>query len=312
MLNVIVQSKTSITPSIAKFELVSADQQTLPAWTPGAHIELHLANGLLRQYSLCGEATASHYEIAVLKEESGRGGSAYLHDSVQVGDELTISEPKNHFPLDSADTKRLFFAAGIGVTPILAMAETTAPESFEFVMCAKSAENTPYLQRIEALSHQHLHFSAQEKNRIDIAAYLKAKETTSAIYVCGPQAFIDDVLASAKQLGWPESLLHREYFSLSSDPAEVTESGTFEVEIKSTGDVLKVSEDKSMLEVLEDNGVFLPVACEQGVCGTCVTTVLSGTPDHRDVYLTDDEKASGKLITPCCSRANSARLVLDL
>lgn len=313
MINVKVISKTRLTSSVTKFVLAHPNEMALPSWTPGAHIEIELPNGMLRQYSLCGTPSAKEYEIAVLNELDGRGGSRYLHQQVQPGDVLPVSEPKNHFELHPSSCSCLFFAAGIGVTPILTMAEACqlSGRDFDFFMCAKTIKDTPYIGRISELQNAVVHSSQSSGARLDIREVLSSKDRNSEVYVCGPQAFIDDVLTFAQQLGWSTHNLHREYFGLQSS-ADKTDSATFSIEIKSTGDVFEVTPEQTVLEVLEENDIFVPVACEEGVCGTCVTNIVEGVPEHLDVFLTDEEKAAGQCFTPCCSRAQSSKLVLDL
>ena len=316
MLNVKVAQKQSLTEDIVRVKLISADNTPLPAWEPGAHIELHLANGLLRQYSLCGKSTAEYYEIAILREKDSRGGSAFIHEQLQMFDELLISEPRNHFPFrgQSQDETSIFLAAGIGITPILPMAEWCVANNlpFEMSVCASTYSTLPYIDRINVLPGTRCYLSQESQSgRLNIREYLAGKPTTMPIYVCGPQRFIDEVTDSAKDLGWDDKPINREYFSFDNSHNE-KEAKAFDVEIKSTSQIIHIPADKTILNTLEDHGIFLPVACEEGVCGTCVTKVLEGQVDHRDVFFNDEERASGELITPCCSRAKSSKLILDL
>ena len=301
---------------ICSFELVADDGKALPAFTAGAHIDVHVGPGLIRQYSLCNDpADTASYRIAVLREPASRGGSSAMHAQVKAGDRLTVSEPKNHFPLVPA-AHSLLVAGGIGVTPIMAMATTLHREgsAFELHYCGRSASRmafvdelskSPFADRVQV----HTDDGAAEQ-LFDAKQLLTSAHEASHLYVCGPAGFMDHVLDTARQLGWPEDRLHREYFA---GTVTTTDSDApFTVRIASTGLELTVPADQRVIDVLAANGVDVPVSCESGVCGTCLTRVLEGAPDHRDSYLTDDERQANDQFTPCCSRACSPLLVLDL
>ena len=315
MIDVKVINRTQLTPQVISLQLASKDTGVLPKYEAGAHIDVHLPNELIRQYSLCGAMDAAHYEIAVLNDPNSRGGSKAVHE-INVGDTLKISEPKNHFPLESGAKKTLLFAAGIGITPILAMAEKLAAsqQDFELHFCARDQDQTPYFERISQSAwadQAHFHFTqGDSNNRLNVSPLLEKIQADSHLYVCGPVSFMEDIIAKAQQAGWLNENLHREYFSAA--PIDHSADQSFEVVINSSGQVLKVPADCSILNVLEDNDIFIPVACEEGVCGTCVTGLLEGEADHKDVFLTDQEKQQMNKITPCCSRSRSPRLVLDL
>ncbi|MGO4892707.1 PDR/VanB family oxidoreductase [Flavobacterium sp. W21_SRS_FM6] len=313
MIHVTVSEKSVLSDRICRLLLCAANGQELPKATPGAHIDVHLPNGLVRQYSLCNEAKRNGYEIAVLNEPQGRGGSAYIHENLTIGDSLQISEPKNLFPLDSSARRTILIAAGVGITPILSMAEHLLQTGADFTLhyCTKTPEQTAYLQRIThsgLAKFSHFHFS--QNGRVNLAQVITAPQDDLHVYVCGPNAFNDAVIECAISKNWQGSNIHREYFSAA--PIDHSSDGSFEIEINSTGDVFNVPANESMLEVLEDRGFFIPVACEQGVCGTCITGLLSGEAEHKDVFMTHDEHSKMNKITPCCSRAKSKRLVLDL
>lgn len=313
MINVTVIEKSALSERICRLRLQAVDNTPLPAATPGAHIDVQLANGMIRQYSLCQAVGTAYYEIAVLNEPTGRGGSQYLHSQVNVGDVLQISAPKNLFPLAAAAQKTLLLAAGVGITPILSMAEALAAQGADFCLhyCAKSPEQTAFKQRIETTigAKTQFHFS-QNNQRINLEQVIQDPQAGYHLYVCGPVAFNDAVINVAMSKGWPSECIHREYFSAA--PIDHSNDGSFEIEIKSSGEVFTVAADETILTVLEDKGFFIPVACEEGVCGTCTTGLLSGEAEHKDVFMTEEEHASMTQITPCCSRARSQRLVLDL
>jgi vanillate O-demethylase ferredoxin subunit len=316
-LQVRVARKVSEADGISSFELVAADGAPLPAFEAGAHIDVHLRDGLLRQYSLCNPPQERHrYLIAVLRDPSSRGGSTAMHDEIEAGHLITISAPKNHFALEPAAARSLLFAGGIGVTPILAMAEELAGAGADFEMhySARTPERAAFLQRIAAAPYAtrvHVHYdSGDAAQKLDCAAVLGAPRADTHIYVCGPGGYIDHVLGAANALGWPAAQVHREYFSA----APVDEAGdtAFDVKLASSGQVFTIPPGRTVVEVLAEHGVDIPVSCEQGVCGTCLTRVTAGVPDHRDVYLTDEERAANDQFTPCCSRSKSAVLSLDL
>lgn len=302
--------------NIVTFELADPEGQPLPTFTAGAHIDVEINEGLIRQYSLCNHPEErDRYLIGVLRDPSSRGGSIAMHDTIQVGDVLHISEPKNHFPLELAP-RTLLFAGGIGVTPILCMAEHLAHTHGQFEMhyCARSKDHMAFVDHIEGSAYaSKVHFYYDEDpdtGRLDVAALAREPNKDAHIYVCGPSGFIDYVMSTFKALGWPSSQLHTEYFAGAVQDVENDQS--FEIKIASTGATLSVPKDKTVHQVLEENGIEVEVSCEQGVCGTCLTRVLEGTPDHRDFYLTDEEHAANDQFTPCCSRAKSDTLVLDL
>jgi vanillate O-demethylase ferredoxin subunit len=315
-LEVRVARKVAEADGITSFELVPVEGAVLPAFDAGAHIDVHLRDGLVRQYSLCNPPHQRHrYLIAVLRDPSSRGGSTAMHDGIEAGHVITISAPKNHFALQPA-RRSVLFAGGIGVTPILAMAEALSAAGAEFEMHynARSPERTAFRERIASAPyapHVHFHFdSGDAAQRLDVAKVLGAARADTHVYVCGPGGYIDHVLGAASALGWPPAQVHREYFS--AGPVDEAGDTAFDVRLAASGKVLTVPVGRTVVEVLAENGIDIPVSCEQGVCGTCLTRVLDGVPDHRDVYLTDEERAANDQFTPCCSRSKSAMLSLDL
>ncbi|HEX6793574.1 MAG TPA: PDR/VanB family oxidoreductase [Casimicrobiaceae bacterium] len=316
-LHVRVARKTVEALDICSFELVAADGVTLPAFSAGSHIDVQLPNGLTRQYSLCNEPSENHrYLIGVLKDAATRGGSLAMHELVNEGDVLYISTPKNHFALAHDARRSLLLAGGIGITPILCMAErlAIAGEAFEMHYCTRSVERMAFRDRIlrsRFASDVQFHFddgSAQQK--LDIAALLAAPQPNVHVYVCGPKGFMDAVLGTARGAGWPEAQLHYEFFT--AEPVKSEMDGSFEVKLASSGRVIAIPKDRSVVEALADAGVEIVTSCEQGICGTCLTRVLEGEPDHRDLFLTPQEQAANDQFTPCCSRSKSPLLVLDL
>jgi len=317
LLSVRVARKSIEAEDICSLELVSADGTPLPAFAAGSHIDVQLPGGPTRQYSLCNDPAETHrYLIAVLRDARSRGGSAAVHERVKVGDTLVISAPKNHFALAHDASSHLLLAGGIGVTPLLCMAERLAHAGADFEMhyCTRSPARTAFRQRIAAApfaSRVAFHFDDGEAaQKLDIAALLAAPRAGRHLYVCGPKGFMDAVLGSARAQGWPQAQIHYEFFGAGAAPA--AGDGGFEVMLASSGRVIAVAPDRSVVQALAEAGVSVATSCEQGVCGTCLTRVIEGEPDHRDLYLTPEEQAANDQFLPCCSRAKSARLVLDL
>lgn len=302
--------------AVVVLDLRSTDGSALPAFEAGAHIDLHLAPGLVRQYSLCGNpAQTSHYRLGVLRDPASRGGSLAVFDQLKEGTVLTIGAPRNHFPLDVDAGHSVLVGGGIGITPMIAMAHalTAAGKSFTLHYCARSADSTAFLDELATAPFAdkvQLHFDdAGAAARLDLLAVLAAARCAGThLYVCGPSGFMDWVIASGEAFGLPAGQIHREYFN-----AQVNTSGaSFEVVAAATGKSVRVAEGQSIVAALAGIGIKVDVSCEEGVCGTCVCTVLEGECDHRDVYLTAEEKAQNDQIMTCCSRAKSARLVLDV
>ena len=299
---------------IDSFVLARSDGGALPAFSAGSHIDVHLPGGLVRPYSLCNDPQdAAHYRLGILRDAASRGGSVAMHDLVKEGDVLSISEPRNNFPLHSAPHSVLL-AGGIGITPLLCMAQRLAATgaSFEIHACNRALVRSAFLNELQAFGERfHLHLDDGEAaQKLDLPAVLKASPAGTRLYVCGPTGFIDFVVSTAKSHGWPTDHVHLEYFGAA--PQDTTGDGSFEVRIASTGKSYTIAADQTVTAALQVHGVDILVSCEQGVCGTCITRVLQGECDHRDMYFTDEEKALNDQFTPCCSRAKSAVLVLDL
>jgi len=316
-LKVKVQRKSLEASDIHLFDLVAADGSDLPEFTAGAHIDVHLDNGLVRQYSLCNVPGETHrYQIGVLRDPETRGGSLALHERVKEGDVLEISEPKNHFPLTPEAQRTLLFAGGIGITPMLAMAETLSRQKalFELHYCARSRSRAAFVPRIAAgqfVEQAFFHYDDEDAaQRLDLATVLATLDAHTHVYVCGPAGFIEWVLSTARSRGWPEAQLHVEYFS--ATPIKSDDDQSFEVKIASTGDVYTIPSNRTILEVLEEHGHDVFYSCGEGVCGTCLVGVVEGEPEHRDYYLSDDQRKKNDQILPCCSRSKSKMLVLDL
>ncbi len=312
-----VAARHSVATDITTFELVDLDGRTLPPFSAGSHIDVHVTDQLVRQYSLCNDPSENHrYLIGVLRDANSRGGSAAMHERVKVGDLVRISAPKNHFPLANGAARSLLMAGGIGITPILCMAErlSASGAAFDMHYCTRSRERTAFRDRINGSSFAskvQFHFDDGDvAQRLDLVATLADPQPGVHLYVCGPKGFIDATLAAARSAGWQPQQLHFEFFSAEVSPSESDES--FEVKLASSGRIVVVAKDQTVIQALAFAGVDIPTSCEQGVCGTCLTRVIEGVPDHKDLFMTPEEQALNDQFTPCCSRAKTPQLVLDI
>lgn len=319
---VIVQKKWPVAANIVALELVDAHGMRLPPFTPGAHVDVHIpspgqARTMIRQYSLCNAPEETdRYILGVKREPHSRGGSQAIHGNVCEGDMLHISAPRNQFMLHDDASCTVLFAAGIGITPLLAMAQALhrTRRTFHLHYFVRAPEHTAFVDRLQALDtvpgalHIHAGASIEDTTRAVSDALTGIAPCTHA-YACGPAPFMSMVQAQiAGKL--PPTQFHVEHFS-----APVSDDGNdmpFEVLASRSGVRCIVPPGESIVSVLRTHGVDVDVSCEQGVCGTCLTRVLAGTPDHRDVYLSEAEKAAGDQMTPCCSRSLGPLLELDV
>lgn len=313
-LDVRVSHRQSVADGICLFELRALDDTPLPPFTAGAHIDVTLPNGAIRQYSLCNDpAQRDRYELGILLEPEGRGGSRSAHESLVVGSRVRIAHPRNLFALAPA-RHSILLAGGIGITPMLAMAAqlTREDRSFELHYCGRSASRMAFRDRMAAsayASRVYLHADdGAPEQRFDTASMLPAPDAGIHAYICGPRGFMDHVIATFVAKGWAEENVHVECFS--APPNDATNAGEFEVQVGAGGPVIPVPADQSVAEALTRAGIEIPLSCEQGICGTCAIRVLEGEPDHRDMFFTEAEKAANDRFTPCCSRSHSPRLVI--
>lgn len=279
---------------------------------------VEVGEGVTSLTSLSNSPSETHrYGIAVLKAADRRGDTDAVH-ILQVGWKISISELRNHFALVDPARRSLLFAGGIGITPLLCMDEKLASTSASFGLhhCSRSAEDTPYTERIrQSTFAEAVHFYADDgpkTQKVDIVDLIAAPKPDAYLYVCGPQGFIDWALGSARDAAWSEECLHREYFNVALLESDGDKEMGFEVEIASTGATIAIAPNPTVLSALAAAGIEIPSSCQNGVCGTCLTCILHGTPDHRDMDLTPEEQAQGDQFMSCCSRSKSARLVLDL
>jgi len=284
----------------------------LPAWTPGAHIDLLLDDDLVRQYSLCGSPDDPHrWRIGVLLNAGGRGGSQRVHETLEVGDEVAVRGPRNHFPLHAAPSY-VFIAGGIGITPILPMitAATAAGADWRLYYGGRSKPTMAFLDELAQHSDHVVVWPDDERGMLPLEEILGTPVDGTLVYCCGPEG-----LLSATEgwcAAWPSGTLHLERFAAKQQAAPAAGEGAFDVVCQRSGVTVSVPPGTSIIDVLEANGVSALSSCMEGVCGTCETRVLDGRPDHRDSLLTEDERESNEYMMICVSRSRSERLVLDL
>jgi len=310
-----IVAKTVEAEGICSFEFADGAGRPLPAFSAGSHIDLHIAPGVVRQYSLCNDPRETHrYLIAVQREAQSRGGSRALHEVFDVGDVLEASLPKNHFPLAHAAGRSILIAGGIGITPILCMAErlSNIGAAFSLHYTVASVSRRAFSARLSTapFSGQVRYYASDQGRRIDVDAVLRAADADAHVYVCGPDRLIEAVLASARGLGWPEDRIHAEYFV--AEAHDTANDRDFDVRLASSGLTVHVPKTVSVAAALAGHGVDIPMSCSEGVCGTCLTRVLEGEVAHRDRVLSAADRARGDQFTPCCSRAVGPLLVLDL
>jgi vanillate O-demethylase ferredoxin subunit len=304
-----VKSATWEAPIITSYDLRPMEGGELPAFTAGAHIDLTLPNGLIRSYSLVNPQTERHrYVIAVQKDRASRGGSKWVHENFHPGDILTINGPRNNFPLNESAEKSILLAGGIGITPILSMSERLAAlgRDWELIYCARTRGDAAFVDRLKG--NVKFNFDGEPGGKmLDIAAVVRAAPANAHFYCCGPLPMLSAFEAATADL--PRERVHVEYFTAKEPPAV---GGGFKVVLAKSGKEFIVPPGKTILDTLLDAGLDIPYSCMEGVCGTCETKVLEGTPDHRDLILTEDEHAAGKSMMICCSGSKSEKLVLDL
>jgi ferredoxin-NADP reductase len=312
-----VSRRTTGAEGVVVLELADPSGADLPAWSPGAHIDLRLPGELVRQYSLSGDpADRSVWQIGVLREPEGRGGSAYVHDEVREGVEIDVRGPRNNFELVPAE-KYVFIAGGIGITPILPMAAAAerAGAEWEFHYGGRSRPSMAFLDALDALQDQTHHgrrvtlHPQDEVGLIDLDRILGAPRPGTLVYCCGPEPLLNAV--EERCAGWPPGALHLERFAPKDVGAPVL-TGAFEIELAASAKTLTVPPEKSIMQVVREAGIVVPSSCQEGTCGTCETPVLEGTVDHRDSLLTPEEQAANDTMLICVSRAACPRLVLDL
>lgn len=301
---------------IISVELRAMPGETLPAFEAGAHIDLHLPGGLVRSYSLANDSSERHrYLLGILKDKASRGGSRCVHEQLRVGMVLTISAPRNHFPLHEEADHSVLIAGGIGITPILSMARRlqALERSFEVIYLARSRAATAFSQDLIALGCPvHWHLDDEAGGPPDLAALLgqRAPQGDTHYYACGPAAMLDVFEKVCAERGYAHA--HIERFAAVEVKAAKDARTRFTVELRQSGKTFEVTPDTTLHQQLIALKVNVPFSCEEGICGACETRVLEGTPDHRDMVLSSAEHASNQVMMVCVSGCKSERLVLDL
>jgi ferredoxin-NADP reductase len=316
LLEVRLHSITATAEDVHLFELRPV-HGSLPAFDPGAHIDVHLPNGMLRSYSLLNDSSERHrYVLGISRDRSSRGGSSWLHEVARVGDRVAIGVPRNHFPLDESAPHSVLIAGGIGVTPLWCMAQRLEqierPWSLHY--SSRSRAGAALADEIETFAAaskvgrlQMRMDKASGVDRLDLRAVVGEAPPGSHFYCCGPAAMLEAFRAACD--GLAEERVHFEYFA---PPDEIALAhGGFSVVLARSHKRVNVAADQSILDALRAEGVDVPSSCEQGICGACETAVLEGVPDHRDLVLSAKERASNKVMMICCSGAKSQTLVLD-
>jgi ferredoxin-NADP reductase len=306
-----VVGKERVADDVLSLELAAPSRLRLRDWAPGAHIDLVLPNGMTRQYSLCGDRWDPFtYRVGVLREEVGRGGSAFVHDELAVGDLVGVGGPRNNFALVPAD-QYLFVAGGIGITPLLPMVRQAdlLGADWRLLYGGRRRGHMAFLHELAEFGNRVQLVPQDEFGLLDLPAFLGAPRPDVRIYSCGPAPLLAAMEAVCAD--WPPHALRTELF-VAADLGSPVNTAPFEVELARTGRTVVVPPDKTVLEAVGEVGIEVLSSCRQGICGTCETTVVSGEPDHRDSLLDDAERQAGDCMFICVSRARSHRLVLDL
>lgn len=316
--SVVVGRIVDESPAIRSFELIDSEGRSLPPFEPGAHVYVYLKEGLARQYSLCGDPQdTTSYQIAVLKESSGRGGSRYMHENISEGDVVEISYPDNNFPLAKRGVKHhLMFAGGIGVTPMVAMIYELerSGQSYTMHYCTRTEENTAYRDKLKCMckcGEILFHYdNGNPENGLDIQSALGEYKVGVHLYACGPAGFMSAVNHAAAN--WPPHVVHQEYFGARelSEEEKAWDKTPFEIVLSRSNKSFSVPAGQSISDTLKKQGFQIDVDCQEGYCGTCITRYLGGEPVHRDSVL--DESDRNNFVMVCCARSKTDQLILDL
>ncbi|WP_239394692.1 PDR/VanB family oxidoreductase [Frankia sp. CiP3] len=307
-----VVEATAQSTDVMSFILADPTGADLPPWTPGAHVDLFVAPGMVRQYSLCGDpADRARWRIAVLRAEPGRGGSRHLHEQVRAGSLVAVGEPRNNFPLAGAH-RYLFIAGGIGITPLLPMIRTVAAQGADWTLWygGRRRERMAFLDELAPYGGRVDVWPEDERGPLPLAEILQRLGSDALLYCCGPEA-----LLTAVEREWgdrPPGRLHMERFQPRPVVGAPTHDQEFDVFLERSGRAVRVRAHESLLDVLSAAGVEVPWSCGEGTCGSCETGVLAGDVDHRDSVLSRGERMAGRTMMVCVSRARSPWLTLDL
>lgn len=307
-----LDAREEIADGVTQLTFVDPDGSELPAWEPGAHIDIAVDAGVVRQYSLCGDPEdRSSMQVAVLREAEGRGGSVRICDEFASGDLVRTGGPRNNFALKEAD-RYVFIAGGIGITPILPMVRRIAATNANWALVygGRTRDSMAFRSELTSEYGENVYIRPQDEyGLLDLASWLERPRDDTLVYCCGPEP----LLTAVEQLcaGWPSKALQVERFA-PKDLAQNEGDVGFEVELARSGQSVRVEAGRSIVDAVADVGVEVPTSCREGTCGTCETRVLDGLPDHRDSLLTEEERAENNSMMVCVSRCRSTRLVLDL
>jgi len=313
----LINARVSAIEPVAKdtnlYTFTRSEGGPLPAYEPGAHIDLHLPGGLVRQYSLVLPHTdPEKYVIAVKRDPESRGGSRYIIDEMRVGDEVKISPPRNNFPLAEGDEPIVLIAGGIGITPIWCMAQHLMAHDrpWQLYYCCRSRDEMAFFETLKALDPQRVHLHLDDEAGgafLDLQQIVTGTPENAHLYCCGPKPMLAAFETAAH--GRPKGHVHIEYFTAKDQSGTI---GGFWVELARSGEEYYIPEGKKVLEVLYEAGVDVDYSCELGICGACETRVISGIPEHHDSILSAEEQAANDRVMICCCGCKSERLVLDL
>ncbi len=304
------------TPDVRSYVLRRADGADLPPVDPGSHIDVRLSGTIERSFSLSNAgADDGGYRITVAREENGAGGSKLLHDNIRAGDVLTISAPRNNFSLAREAARSVFVAGGIGITPFIPMLATLnrIGRVWKLIYCARNPQRAPLLPEVQALAaagrgELSVHFSA-DAGRLDLGKIVAGLSPVDHLYCCGPAGLLHDLRVAADAHRIAAERVHVEYFK---SEVKAADAGGFTVVLQRSGREVPVKPGQTILEALQEAGLDAPYSCMEGICGSCATGIISGTPDHRDMVLTERDREAGNIMMICCSGAKSDRLVLDM
>src|ERR1700754_1002818 len=313
--DLVVRRRSAPAEGVAVSARAHPENEDLPRWEAGAHIDLILNDGLIRQYSLCGDPGESGvWRVGVLLDPNSRGGSRYVHENLKEGATVRVRGPRNHFPLVDAPHYR-FIAGGIGITPIFAMLEAVQRAGGDWTLLygGRTRASMAFAEDLaERYPERVTVWPQDERGLLDLESLFKEPEDNTLVYCCGPEALLSAVEQHSTH--WPAGILHIERFAAKAPTADEAAEALdqFEVVCQRSGSNFEISSERSILEVLEEEGIPILGSCYEGVCGTCEARVVEGTPDHRDSVLNDAERAAGEVMLICVSRSRTERLVLDL
>jgi len=312
--DLVVTARDELAEGVVTLTLANPDGAALPSWTPGAHVDLMLKPGLVRQYSLCSSPSDSaSWKVGVLRDPAGRGGSQYIHDELSVGEQVRVRGPRNHFPLARA-SRYQFIAGGIGVTPILPMIETAVATGADWRLLygGRARSSMAFVDELSVHGDRVTIWPQDEHGMLDLASVLVSPDTETLVYSCGPEGLLTAVEQACTT--WPAGALHIERFAAKVADGEASPDAleAFEVVCQRSGVTINVTAGQSILDALEEAEINVMGSCLEGICGSCEAEILDGEPDHRDSVLSDEEKAANDVMMTCVSRSRTERLVLDL